>query len=205
MPDAKKEKKKKKSHNLDTSSKVNQIQLFPSPSRFSTWPHLCLSAFIFSCPPVVAAKLGGLTGIRIPAGDGDGVFISVWNHFSPMLPLAQDKPPCPTGFPAGTGQLGIGPPLVQGALRAHTCRPTVELPRDAGTVRACHSDASQPPGQLTLLQPWILGLFPWLTYTALPLKTTETLRGYPVPHWGHRNPLLPSKFCCHSYCAAPAP
>lgn len=82
---------------------------------------------------------------------------------------------------------------------------TVQLPWDAGTVHACHSDASQPPGQLTLLQPRILSLFFWLTYTAHPLKTTETLRGYPMPHWGHRNPLLPSKSCCHSYCAAPAP
>lgn len=130
-----KEKKgKKKSHNLDTSCKLNQIQLFPSPSRFNTWPHLCLSSFIFSCPPVVAAKLGGLTGIRIPVGDGDWVFISVWNHFFPMLPLAQDKPPCPIDFPAGTGQLEIGPSLVQGALLAHTC-----LPHCSASLRCRHS------------------------------------------------------------------
>lgn len=62
-----------------------------------------------------------------------------------------------------------------------------------------------PLAQLISLQPCVLGLSSLTNLHSHPVKTTETLKGFPMPHWDFRNLLPPSKSWCHSYSMVPTP
>ena len=93
--------------------------------------------------------------------------MSVWDSFSPVYPLAQNKPPCPVGFSAGMGLLVIGLSLVQDAFPAHNRLSHCWAPLRAHPLLNPGSHSPMPaipmhPNQL--LQPQVLSLghvFSW--------------------------------------------
>ena len=61
-----------------------------------------------------------------------------------------------------------------------------------------------PLGHLISLQAWVLSLSSLTNLHSHPVKTTETFKGFPMPHWGFRH-LPPSKAWCRSYSMVPTP
>ena len=140
-----------------------------------------------------------------------GVHFSVCKLF--CLP-AQDKPPCPVGFSAETQSLVIGPlwpyvlsgptPALLPLLLSPEMQPHPFLNAGRPSVPATLMFAL-PLGHLISLQAWVLSLSSLTNLHSHPVKTTETFKGFPMPHWGFRHLLPPSKAWCRSYSMVPTP